>query len=924
MNKKLIRIVSIFLCLLMVLSVTVTASVSVPSVTESKPLVCYTYNSSGKVYAYKKSDLKTKTGGYISCSTDECKIIEITKNAVKVKYPTGNSSYKTAWFKRDEFTKRDLKSEGAKFKFVAQSTATVYKWKGKNDKLGSIAKKDGCYLLRGDENSDWLQIIYPISNGYKMGWIKNADYKKILPVAKSIKLDRTSVMLWDIGAKTTLIATVSPSEAIDKTVKWSSSNTKVATVSSSGEVTAKGSGQTIITAKTANGLTAKATVNVTVLVQIVEKAVYLDKTSATLKKGNTLKLKATVDPTDATYKTITWSSSDNSVASVSNDGVVTAKDAGTTIITATSKNGKKATCKITVPVVYADSIKLSKSSLDLKVGDTYTVKATLTPSDSVDKIKWSTSNSSVATVSSGKITAKKAGTATITATSENGKKAVCKIKVTSVYADSIKLNKSSLELNVGDTYTVKATLTPSDSVDKIKWSTSDSSVATVSSGKITAKKAGTATITAKIENGKKSTVKVTVIKKEESSWGYPMKNIYCTWKDKTDMSWSGRNYSSSRKDRPDHLGIDVYGTSGNVYAASGGKVVACSSSNKGANGRYIIIEHSLDGKKIYSFYAHLSTIKVKKGDSVSKGENIAKAGGSGYGKNDSYGTHLHFAVVDTLWSSGGYYGYADTFSGDKKKYENVTYYNPVYVIKNESLPDSYVSGKEIDKAAKNYKIDKNSNAYKALTSINTKYASKLSTTEEKGVNVFLFEGVGNDSNKNKRLNAMCVIVKNKKIVYISKNCSTIPDYPFEPSSNDGTDVPTLKSGIYSFKTVNHKGNYAALRVNNAKVVRFKSKSKYYTSTSDMINVHRRYRDTIPALSEGWVNSQGCMNIGKTGTSSSSEYAKFIQSVGIVGSSAKATAKYSKSVKGKIIIDRVYAAKYLEKVGYKSKAIEMIG
>lgn len=169
-----------------------------------------------------------------------------------------------------------------------------------------------------------------------------------------------------------------------------------------------------------------------------------------------------------------------------------------------------------------------------------------------------------------------------------------------------------------------------------------------------------------------------------SAWQFPMKNAYCTWSTKTNMSWSGYNYRGNS--RTDHLGIDIYGTNGAVYAASAGKVVACSSSASGANGRYVIIQHNLNGKTVYSFYAHLASVNVSKGNQVTTSTKIGTAGGSGYGSNKYYGTHLHFAIVDTLWSGGGYYGYAPSFSGNKKYYEGVTYYNPVYVINNNRLP----------------------------------------------------------------------------------------------------------------------------------------------------------------------------------------------------------------------------------------------
>lgn len=242
---------------------------------------------------------------------------------------------------------------------------------------------------------------------------------------------------------------------------------------------------------------------------------------------------------------------------------------------------------------------------------------------------------------------------------------------------------------------------------------------------------------------------------------------------------------------------------------------------------------------------------------------------------------------------------------------------------NTSSKNTIVSQERIDAAASKYAIGKNTNAYKALLSINTKYYSRLSS-QKTGTLVFLFEGVGNNSSCNKRLNAMCVVVKNGSIVYLNRNSSTIPDYPFNPSKNGGDPMPTIKSGVYGFTTVNHRSTYAALNVSAANVVRFKSKSNYYNSTSAGINVHRRSSDSISASGNSWVNSAGCQLIGKSGTNATSEYAKFIQAVGIVPSGSRGDVKYKTSVSGKIIIDRTYAFSYLSGIGYSNDAIGKIG
>lgn len=237
--------------------------------------------------------------------------------------------------------------------------------------------------------------------------------------------------------------------------------------------------------------------------------------------------------------------------------------------------------------------------------------------------------------------------------------------------------------------------------------------------------------------------------------------------------------------------------------------------------------------------------------------------------------------------------------------------------------EMYISPAEIIRTASENGISKGSNAYTALLSLNTKYASKLSASEEQGTVVAMFEGVGSNSDAGKRLNAMALVIKNGDIVYLNRNSSTVPDYPFDPAKNEWTDMPTIKSGVHSFTTVNHRGNYAALNVTNAPVVRFNSKSSFYSSMSTGINVHRRDSNGIPASNAGWVNSAGCLLVGQSGSNSGDEYARFIQALGIVNASANGTAKYVNYITGKIIVDRTYAYNYLNSIGYSDAAISMI-
>jgi uncharacterized protein YjdB len=149
--------------------------------------------------------------------------------------------------------------------------------------------------------------------------------------------------------------------------------------------------------------------------------------------------------------------------------------------------------------------------VELNAGKTVTLKGTMTPSNTTDKLTWSSSNAKIASVDkNGTVKAVAPGTATITVKTTSGKTATFKVTV-KVPATSVKLNKTSVTVNKGKTYTLQGTISPSNSTDTLTWSSSNSKVAKVSSkGVVTAVAKGTATITVKTTSGKKATCKVTV------------------------------------------------------------------------------------------------------------------------------------------------------------------------------------------------------------------------------------------------------------------------------------------------------------------------------------------------------------------------------------------------------------------------------
>ena len=321
--------------------------------------------------------------------------------------------------------------------------------------------------------------------------------KKTIPVS-SITLNKAELALYK-GQTETLVATVKPDDATNKTVTWSSSNTKVATVDSNGKVIAVATGSATISAKAGDK---EATCSITVTIPV--ETVTLNKTELTIILGQKETLVATVKPDDATNKTVTWTSSNTQVATVDANGKVSSVAAGTATITA--KAGEmKATCVVSV-IIPVESITLDNTSITFEEGESKTLKATVTPSNATNKtVSWSSSNASVASVDqNGKVTAVMEGTATITAKVED-KQATCKVTVEKAATKITSLSFDGSALYVGDgySYTLKVNVSPDDAVGKYTWKSSNSSRVSVSGN------GNTATVTSNSASTSYTTVTVT-------------------------------------------------------------------------------------------------------------------------------------------------------------------------------------------------------------------------------------------------------------------------------------------------------------------------------------------------------------------------------------------------------------------------------
>lgn len=405
----------------------------------------------------------------------------------------------------------------------ANATNKALKWESKNTWVATVDESGNVTAKNPGEATI---TVTAADNGGAQATCKVTVTERTAPVIKvtQIQLSQTRASLNE-GKELQLTATVLPANATNQSLTWSSSVEGVATVDPTGKVTAIKAGTTVITAtaKDDSGISASCTVQVTVPTVKVT-GITLNKTTASVVKGKTVALTATVTPDTATDKTIKWTTSNKNVATVSTDGVVTAVAAGTATITATAADdsGVKATCKITVtnPVVKVTKVTLNKTTASVVKGKTLTLTATVTPTNATNKkVTWKSSNTKIATVdSNGKVTAKAAGTATITCTAADGsgKSAACKITVKNppVKVTKLKINKTSVDLLKGKTVQLKVTVTPSNATNKaVTWTSSNKKIATVTSnGLVKAVRTGTVTITAKAKDGsgKKVTCKINV------------------------------------------------------------------------------------------------------------------------------------------------------------------------------------------------------------------------------------------------------------------------------------------------------------------------------------------------------------------------------------------------------------------------------
>ncbi len=296
-------------------------------------------------------------------------------------------------------------------------------------------------------------------------------------VVSSVKLDAEEISLYE-GEARLIVAKVKPATALDQMVSWTSSDDKVAQVSTNGLIAGMGGGDCVITCAASSGVTAE------VKVHVKGTVIELKSTKLNLKPGGSDKLSYTLKPSGVAVQ-ITWDSSAPEVATVSPAGEITAIADGMSVITASLPNGQKATCQLSVAQKPVTKIQINKKKLGLTAGDTYKFDYKLSPaSASITSVTWSTSDENVATMAEdGTLTAVGVGKCTIAARSHNGKAAKCQVQVKAPKVKKIELSSTREELRLGQTeqFQLDAIIEPETLAGNraLKWTSSDKQVVTV-------------------------------------------------------------------------------------------------------------------------------------------------------------------------------------------------------------------------------------------------------------------------------------------------------------------------------------------------------------------------------------------------------------------------------------------------------------
>lgn len=428
-------------------------------------------------------------------SDDEEYVLEGESGSIFVDVPVQNVS-----LVQDSFTLEKGTTDNIEIDYSPSDTTTAknYSFTSNNNDIVTV-DEDGVMSAVG--NGSTTIDVEAFGETFEVDVTVETSIKKVT-------LDETNIEMAK-GEEKTISATVEPSDTtMSKELTWESSNPDVVTVDENGKIEAISGGRATITATSVNGVS--ASLNVVVNVPITNATI--NKESLTMNKGTEEQLEVTIEPSDATDQEITWTTDDDEVATVDENGKVTAVGAGETTITA--KVGSFTLTTDVEVVVPIEKIELNETSIEMLPTQEKNLSVIITPNDTTEDttVRWESNNPDVVSVdNNGVISALEPGNATITAT-VGSFSVSAEVKVL-IPIDNIVISNSDVRLNKGETETLTIQVYPENAEEDttVTWESSNDNVATIdSNGKVTAVGGGNATITGTLKNGKKVTAEVTV------------------------------------------------------------------------------------------------------------------------------------------------------------------------------------------------------------------------------------------------------------------------------------------------------------------------------------------------------------------------------------------------------------------------------
>ena len=418
---------------------------------------------------------------------------------------------KTPYLKLDPSELNALeKGSSQVIKAITNVNNSNIKWETSNSNIVTIQKKSNTEITVTGKNNGSAVITA------KMDKLETKCQVTVITSPKEIILSNTEITIdLSSGNKTVQITPTITPDSANKNITWTSSNTSIARVDEFGTITGISNGEATVTAKTVNGLTKICKVKVVTS----PTAISLNKTNAVIDTttSKNMQLTAVITPASANiYTGITWTSSNDNVVQVNQQGLVKGISNGLATVTAKTENGCTAQCRIVVGATIA-GINLAPSNSAIEIEEKLQINATIEPNTSEETLIWVSSNSKVATVDqNGLVTGKSHGTVTITATGRDSMVANS-VKVTVQTAPksiSLNITEKTIDLSTdAKSFQLIGTISPSTANVYLEqtWTSSNTSVANVDkNGRVTALKNGDATITVSTGNGYKAECIVTV------------------------------------------------------------------------------------------------------------------------------------------------------------------------------------------------------------------------------------------------------------------------------------------------------------------------------------------------------------------------------------------------------------------------------